>query len=80
MICGAKTRLGSPCQKSPLQGKYRCRLHGGLSLSGKDHPNYKHGRCTKHAQQVTVELSSHIKYLELLAIRLGMFEPSRGGE
>lgn len=30
-ICGAKTRAGKPCKKSPVAGKKRCRLHGGLS-------------------------------------------------
>lgn len=29
--CGAKTRAGKPCKKSPVEGKKRCRLHGGLS-------------------------------------------------
>jgi hypothetical protein len=29
--CGARTRRGTPCQKPPLDGKTRCRLHGGLS-------------------------------------------------
>jgi len=27
----------------------RCRLHGGKSLSGKQHGRYKHGRFTKEA-------------------------------
>ena len=30
-VCGAKTRAGKPCKKSPVEGKKRCRLHGGLS-------------------------------------------------
>lgn len=29
--CGAKTRSGTPCAKYPINGKRRCRLHGGLS-------------------------------------------------
>ena len=29
--CGAKTRAGKPCKKTPVEGKKRCRLHGGLS-------------------------------------------------
>lgn len=29
--CGAKTRKGLPCKAKPLQGKCRCKLHGGLS-------------------------------------------------
>lgn len=77
MICGAKTRRGIPCQKPPLFGKTRCRLHGGMSLSGIDHPNYQHGRCTKEARRETVVMTAHIKSLELLAIQLGMIDPKR---
>ena len=28
-ICGAKKRNGEACQKPPIKGKKRCRLHGG---------------------------------------------------
>lgn len=28
-VCGAKRRNGEPCQKLPIIGKKRCRLHGG---------------------------------------------------
>jgi len=47
MQCGAKTRSGGSCAKSALANKARCRLHGGLSLSGKDHPQYIHGKRSK---------------------------------
>ena len=33
--CDAKTRKGTVCQKPPLTGKARCRLHGGLSTGPK---------------------------------------------
>jgi hypothetical protein len=33
--CGARTRRGTACQKPPLNGKTRCRLHGGLSTGPK---------------------------------------------
>ena len=50
--CGAKTRSGVPCAKFPMEGKRRCRLHGGLStgpktLAGRaaiSAANTKHGR------------------------------------
>lgn len=29
--CGAKTRAGTPCQQWPLEGKRRCKFHGGAS-------------------------------------------------
>jgi len=44
MICGARTRAGGKCQKQALAGKTRCRNHGGASLAGQNHPNYRHGR------------------------------------
>lgn len=33
--CGATTRSGKPCLKSPLKGKKRCALHGGKSTGPK---------------------------------------------
>lgn len=30
-ICGAKKRNGEACQKPPIKGKTKCRLHGGLT-------------------------------------------------
>ncbi|MCE7887926.1 MAG: hypothetical protein DYH13_10560 [Alphaproteobacteria bacterium PRO2] len=34
-ICGAKTRLGTPCKRQDLLRGGRCRLHGGLSTGPK---------------------------------------------
>lgn len=42
-ICGAKNRNGKPCERPPLKGKTRCRLHGGLSKSGAESGPYSHG-------------------------------------
>ena len=50
--CGAKTRSGARCAKFPMEGKRRCRLHGGLSTGPKtaegraaiSSANTKHGR------------------------------------
>ena len=50
--CGARTRSGVPCAKFPMDGKRRCRLHGGLSTGPKtvagraaiSAANTKHGR------------------------------------
>jgi len=33
--CGAKTRSGEPCKKAPMEGKKRCKLHGGASTGPK---------------------------------------------
>ena len=35
VICGAKTRKGTPCKAKSEPGKKRCRLHGGLSTGPK---------------------------------------------
>jgi hypothetical protein len=44
--CNAKTRAHGRCQKLPM-GNGRCNLHGGKSLGGPAHPNYKHGKYVK---------------------------------
>jgi len=72
MLCNAKTRFGSFCRKHPVNGKARCRLHGGLSPSGESHWNYQHGQCTKEYRRKTIEGNAYIKSLERLAISLGM--------
>lgn len=51
-ICGAKTRSGEPCRRSPMRGtgystpytRPRCRTHGGKSLRGVASPSWKHGQ------------------------------------
>lgn len=47
-FCGARTRRGTLCKNRPMVNG-RCRLHGGMSLSGKHHGRYKHGRFTREA-------------------------------
>lgn len=43
--CGAMTRGGTPCKRAPVEGKARCKLHGGLSTGApKGNSNaVKHG-------------------------------------
>jgi len=45
--CGARTRIGSPCRSPIVNGKKRCRMHGGAAGSGaprgKRNGNWKHG-------------------------------------
>jgi uncharacterized protein YjcR len=50
--CGAKTRSGKPCQSPAVQGKKRCRMHGGAPGSGAPRGNknaLKHGQYTREA-------------------------------
>jgi glucans biosynthesis protein len=50
--CGAKTRSGTPCRSPAVQGKKRCRMHGGAAGSGAPLGNknaQKHGLYTSEA-------------------------------
>ncbi|MEA3401317.1 MAG: HGGxSTG domain-containing protein [Armatimonadota bacterium] len=51
--CGAKTRRGTPCKQpagwgTDHPGEGRCKLHGGASPRGRDHPSFKHGRWSRY--------------------------------
>lgn len=46
VTCGARNRQGEPCQKPPLEGKTRCKLHGGATPKGQRNA-VKHGIYTK---------------------------------
>jgi len=46
-VCGAKTRQGNPCQRSPARGRTRCRLHGGATPRGRASPHFKTGKYSK---------------------------------
>jgi hypothetical protein len=50
--CNARTRRGTPCQSPTVQGKVRCRMHGGADGIGAPRGNqnaFKHGRYTAEA-------------------------------
>lgn len=50
--CGARTRAGTPCKCPAINGRSRCRLHGGLSLGaprGAENGNYVDGYFTAEA-------------------------------
>ncbi|WP_315974481.1 HGGxSTG domain-containing protein [Microvirga sesbaniae] len=51
--CGAKTRSGTPCQSPAVNGKSRCRMHGGSKGSGAPkgdrNGSYRHGLFTCEA-------------------------------
>src|SRR5437764_4333550 len=51
--CGARTRSGKSCQSPVVNGKNRCRMHGGAkgsgAPSGERNGNYRHGRFTAQA-------------------------------
>jgi len=47
--CGAKKKNGQLCQSPFTLENGRCKVHGGMSLRGEAHPNYKHGRTSRYA-------------------------------
>ena len=50
--CGAKTRNGGACRSPTINGRKRCRLHGGLSPGAPRGPrngNYRDGSWTKES-------------------------------
>lgn len=52
--CGAKTRNGKLCRNAAMENG-RCRMHGGVSLKGAEHPNFKHGYYSPYAEQSIAE-------------------------
>ena len=72
MICSAKTRLGTKCQKPPIQGKTRCRLHGGKStgprtVEGRARiaaAHWKHGRRSKKIVEMRAKIWAELRIVE----------------
>jgi hypothetical protein len=50
-ICGAQTHTGSLCQRPPISGSNRCRLHGGVSTG----PTAGSGYYLRHIPPETLE-------------------------
>jgi hypothetical protein len=54
-VCGARTRSGEPCDRTPEPDKRRCRLHGGAPGSGAPRGNTnakKHGRYSDKSREL----------------------------
>ena len=68
--CGAKTRDGHPCLQAAVNGRARCRMHGGAKgsggPSGKRNGNYKHGLWTRENQRVRKETGAKVRKLRRL--------------
>jgi len=74
MICGAKLRCKDRfCKKYALIGRSRCSLHGALSLSGLQHPNFKHGRRSKAYIENARIARAELRLLEYLGRAYGLF-------
>lgn len=60
VICGAKTRAGTPCQQkagwgTDHVGEGRCKLHGGKSTGPKDQRNNKNGVRTGEMESIVFD-------------------------
>ena len=70
--CGARTRRGTACQKPPLAGKTRCRLHGGLSTGPKTTEgkariaaaHWKHGRRSRAFTEARKQIWADLRAVE----------------
>ena len=71
-LCLTKTRSRRPCQKHPIAGRTRCRLHGGLS-TGPQTPegkaacvaaHWKHGRRSKAYVEVRKQIWAELRRVE----------------
>lgn len=78
--CGARTAAGTPCKRAPVEGKRRCKLHGGAS-TGPKQPNsaknaLKHGIYSRFLSADEKAMWDHIELgkvddeLRLCRIRL----------
>ena len=72
MRCLAKTRKGTACQKPPLRGKTRCRLHGGLSSGPRTaegrariaQAHYRHGLRSKKFVEMRAKIWQELREIE----------------
>jgi hypothetical protein len=67
--CGAKTRSGKPCRFPAVNGKKRCRMHGGAPRSGAPRGNknaLKHGRYTCEAIEERWQLRALLRQSRIL--------------
>ncbi len=73
--CGARTRAGTPCKSPAVNGKTRCRMHGGAKGSGapkgKGNGNYRHG-------QFTCEAIEERRQIRALLVEMKAFAKSIG--
>lgn len=65
-VCGAKKKRGGFCQQSPIIGRRRCKFHGGRSVRGPAHYNYKDGRYSQYLPR-----SIHTQYAQACRDRNG---------
>jgi len=75
--CHARTKAtGNQCLNPAAHGMAVCRFHGARKkntiLSGKNHPNFKHGQCTLDARAEYKERMLELADLKRIMKKLGM--------
>ena len=74
---GVSKRTKLPCKNPAAFGCRTCRMHGAhrrhAALSGKDHPNFKHGKETYQAKVNRGISGAVLLLLRDLGDRIGMF-------
>ena len=71
-LCLAKTRSGALCQKHPIAGRTRCRLHGGLSTGPRTPEgkaaciaaHWKHGRRSKAHVEARKQIWAELRLVQ----------------
>lgn len=87
--CGAKTKVGTPCQRAAVKRTGRCTRHGGKSTGPRTEEGRariaaaqtKHGRLTKekraearHRAQLGREIRAELKQIERWAVSEGLLD------
>ena len=71
--CGARTRSGEPCRSPAVDGKKRCRMHGGAPGSGAPRGNknaVKHGLYTREAIAQRRQLAELVRQSRKLLLEI----------
>lgn len=71
--CGATTRSGRPCRSPAVQGKKRCRMHGGAAGSGAPSGNknaQKDGLYTREAISERRKLNELVRESRKLILKI----------
>lgn len=59
--CGAECRDGGYCENYPVDGRDRCRMHGGAQPRGMDSPNAVHGLRSDYLTEADRELYDEVR-------------------
>lgn len=60
-------QAGRQCRLNPVPGRDKCRFHGGLTPTGKDSSNYKHGKRTRYSIAISQQARLSRYYQEALS-------------